>query len=141
MSILAPLAKALAVALLVLFAMKTTDLYARGVSIWGTDRVHLFFYLELFGTVALPAALLGFFPSNRERPGPLLGCALLAAFGVVLNRFNVVLTAYAGYKDFTYFPSVAEVAVTVGLFVIGILIFDLGARHLPVYEGHGAAPH
>jgi Ni/Fe-hydrogenase subunit HybB-like protein len=139
MEILTPLAKALAVALLVLLAMKTTDLYARGVSIWGTDRVHLFFYLELFGTVALPAALLGFFPSSREQPGRLLGCALLSAFGVVLNRFNVVLTAYAGYRDFTYFPSLAEVAVTVGLFVIGILIFDLGARHLPVYEGHGAA--
>jgi Ni/Fe-hydrogenase subunit HybB-like protein len=95
--------------------------------------VHLFFYVELFGTVALPAALLGFFPGNRRNPSALLGCAALSAFGVVLNRFNVVLTAYSGYRDFTYFPSLAEVAVTVGLFVIGILVFDAGARWLPVY--------
>ena len=135
MELLAPLAKALAAALLVYFAMKVTDLYARGVSIWGSDRVHLFFYAELFGTVALPAALLGFFPGNRRSPGALLGCAALAAFGVVLNRFNVVLTAYAGYRDFTYSPSLAEVAVTVGLFVLGILVFDAGARWLPVYGG------
>ena len=137
LEILAPLAKALAAALLVYFGMKVTDLYARGVSIWGSDRVHLFFHAELFGTVALPAALLGFFPGNRRNPSALLGCAALSAFGVVLNRFNVVLTAYAGYRDFTYFPSLAEVAVTVGLFTLGVLVFDAGARWLPVY---GAAP-
>jgi Ni/Fe-hydrogenase subunit HybB-like protein len=139
LEILTPLAKGLAVALLVYFAMKVVDLYARGVSIWGSDRVHLFFYLELFGTVALPAALLGFFPGNRRSPGALMGCAALAAFGVVLNRFNVVLTAYAGYREFTYFPSLAEIAVTVGLFVLGILVFDAGARFLPVYGGEPAA--
>jgi Ni/Fe-hydrogenase subunit HybB-like protein len=140
LELLAPLAKALAVALLVYFAMKVTDLYARGVSIWGGDRVHLFFYLELFGTVALPAALLGFFPGNRRSAGALLGCAALAAFGVVLNRFNVVLTAYAGYRDFTYFPSLAEIAVTVGLFVIGVLVFDAGTRFLPVYRAEAPRP-
>jgi Ni/Fe-hydrogenase subunit HybB-like protein len=138
MELLTPLAKGLAGALLVYFAMKVTDLFARGVSIWALDRVHLFFYLELFGTVALPAALLGFFPGNRRSPGALLGCAALSAFGVVLNRFNVVLTAYAGYRDFTYFPSLAEVAVTVGLLVLGILVFDAGARVLPVYGGSAA---
>jgi len=68
-----------------------------------------------------------------------MGCAALAAFGVVLNRFNVVLTAYAGYREFTYFPSLAEIAVTVGLFVLGILVFDAGARFLPVYGGEPAA--
>jgi Ni/Fe-hydrogenase subunit HybB-like protein len=137
MAILAPLAKALAAALLVYFAMKVTDLFSRDVSIWKLDRVHLFFYLELFGTVALPGALLGFFPRIRTSPGALLGCAALSAFGVVLNRFNVVLTAYAGYRDFSYFPSLAEVAVTLGLLAIGVLVFDAGARWLPVY---GSAP-
>jgi Ni/Fe-hydrogenase subunit HybB-like protein len=138
LELLTPLAKGLAGALLVYFAMKVTDLFARGVSIWALDRVHLLFFLELFGTVALPAALLGFFPGNRRSPRALLGCAALSAFGVVLNRFNVVLTAYAGYRDFTYFPSLAEIAVTVGLFVLGILVFDAGVRYLPVYGG--AAP-
>jgi len=139
LGVLSSLAKGLAAVLLVYFAMKVTDLYARGVSIWGSDRVHLFFHAELFGTVALPAALLGFFPGNRRSPGALLGCAALAAFGVVLNRFNVVLTAYAGYRDFTYSPSLAEVAVTVGLFVLGVLVFDAGARYLPVYGREPAA--
>jgi len=138
LEVLTPLSKALATALLVYLAMKVTDLYARGVHLWSLDRVHLFFYLELFGTVALPAALLGFFPAVRRSPAGLLTAAGLAAFGVVLNRFNVAITAYAGYGTFTYFPSIGEVAVTFGLFAIGVLAFDLGTRHLPVY--HLSAP-
>ena len=65
------------------------------------------------------------------------------AFGVVLNRFNVSLTAYAGYRDFTYFPSLVEIAVTLGLLALAIVAFDFGARVLPVYhhDGGGALGH
>ncbi len=135
MHVLPSLAKGLATALLVYFAMKATDLYARGVAVWALDGVHLAFYLELFGTVALPAALLTFFPRVRQRPAGLIACAGLSAFGVALNRFNVSLIGYAGYKDFRYFPSVVELVVTVGLIALGLLAFGLAARYLPVYEG------
>ena len=140
MEILTPLSKALAISLLVYLAMKVTDLYARGVAVWAVDRVHLLFYLELLGTVALPAALLGFSPAIRRSPAALLWISSLVAFGVVFNRFNVSITAYTGQRGFTYFPSLAEVAVTVGLFAIGILAFDLGTRTLPVYEAEPHAP-
>jgi Ni/Fe-hydrogenase subunit HybB-like protein len=132
MKLLASLGKGLGIALLVYFAMKVTDLYARGTSIWHLDGAHLLFYLELFGTVALPAALL-FFRDVRESRSGLLWAAGLAAFGVVLNRFNVSLTGYAGYRDFSYFPSLAELAVTASLVVLAVMAFDLGARYLPVY--------
>ncbi len=138
MGILPSLAKGLAIALLVYFAMKVTDLYARGVSTWKLDGVHAAFYVELFGTVALPAVLLGLFPSVRKSRTGLLWCAGLSAFGVVLNRFNVSLIGYAGYADFTYFPSLVEVLVTVGLVSGMILAFDLAAKHLPIY---GASHH
>lgn len=132
----ATLGKGIALALLVYFAMKVTDLYARGVPVWRLDGRHLAFWIELFGTVALPAALLGFFPSIRRTQAGLVGCAGLAAFGVVLNRFNVALTAFAGFRDFTYFPSALEIAVTVGLVALAIVAFDVASRLLPVYE-HG----
>jgi Ni/Fe-hydrogenase subunit HybB-like protein len=136
--ILSSLAKGLASALLVYFAMKVTDLYARDVSIWKLDGEHLLFHLELFGTVALPAALLGLFPEIRRSQAGLVACAGLSAFGVVLNRFNVSLTAYQGYRDFEYFPSGLEIAVTAGLIAFAILAFDLGSRTLPVHEAsHG----
>jgi Ni/Fe-hydrogenase subunit HybB-like protein len=141
MKLLSSLGSGLSIALLVYFAMKVTDLYARGASVWRFDLPHLMFYLELFGTVAVPAFLLAF-RSVREARGSLLGCAALAAFGVILNRFNVSLTGYGGYSGFTYFPSFAEVAVTAALVALAVITFDLGTRYLPVYgkplEGAGA---
>ncbi len=133
LKILSSLAKGLAVALLVYFAMKVTDLYARGATVWQWGPGHIAFYLELFGTVALPALLLSF-PEIRNSIKGLYWAAGLAAFGVVFNRFNVSLTSYGGYRQFTYFPSLVEIFVTLGLLAMGILIFDLGMRYLPVHK-------
>ena len=132
-ALLGSVAKGLSLALLVYFAMKVTDLYARGVTVWQLDRAHALLWVELLGTVALPAALLGLFPEVRRSARGLAWGAGLAAFGVLLNRFNVSLTAYAGYKEFAYFPSAVEIAVTLSLVAWGVLAFDLAARHLPVY--------
>jgi Ni/Fe-hydrogenase subunit HybB-like protein len=133
LGILSSLGKGLAVALLVYFAMKVTDLYARGATVWVWDRPHFFFFLELFGTVALPALLLSF-PEIRNTVKGLYWASGLAAFGVVLNRFNVSLTSYGGYREFSYFPSAVEIFVTVGLVALGVIIFDLGMRHLPMHQ-------
>ncbi len=133
LKILSSLAKGLAVALLVYFAMKVTDLYARGANVWQWDPGHIAFYVELFGTVALPALLLSF-PEVRNSIKGLYWGAGLAAFGVVFNRFNVSLTSYGGYRQYTYFPSLVEIFVTLGLLAMGILIFDLGMRYLPVHK-------
>jgi Ni/Fe-hydrogenase subunit HybB-like protein len=131
--LLSSLSQGLAVALLVYFAMKVTDLYARGATVWVFDKAHFFFFLELFGTVALPALLLSFREVRQSVRG-LYWSAGLAAFGVVLNRFNVSLTSYGGYREFSYFPSAMEIIITLALIAGGILIFDLGTRHLPIYK-------
>lgn len=141
MEISASLAKGLGFALVIYFAMKVTDLYARGVTVWSLDWPHLLFYVEIFGTVALPALLL-YMPEVRTSSRGITWCAGLAAFGVVLNRFNVSLTSYGGYRDFWYFPSAIEIILTVGLIAQAILIFDFGMRYLPVHAEltpHGAA--
>ncbi len=133
MGILPDLARGLALVLLVYFAMKVTDLYARGAPVWVFDRPHFFFYLELFGTVALPGLLLAFPEIRRTKTGLYWGAGL-AAFGVVFNRFNVSLTSYGGYRTFSYFPSVFEIIITLSLITGGILLFDYLTRHLPVYK-------
>jgi Ni/Fe-hydrogenase subunit HybB-like protein len=133
LKILSSLSKGLGIALLVYFAMKVTDLYARGATVWVLDKAHFFFFVELFGTVALPAILLTF-AEVRDSIKGLYWASGLAAFGVVLNRFNVSLTSYGGYRDFSYFPSVIEIIITLSLVAGGILIFDLGTRYLPVYH-------
>ena len=133
LKLLSSFSKGLGIVLLVYFAMKVTDLYARGVTVWALDKAHFFFYLELFGTVALPAILLTFSEVRNSIKG-LYWAAGLSAFGVVLNRFNVSLTSYGGYRDFSYFPSAIEIIITLALIAGGILIFDFGTRYLPVYH-------
>lgn len=133
MHILPDLAKFLGVALLVYFAMKVTDLYARRVAFFALDWQHILFYIELFGTVALPALLLTFREIRASATG-LLWCAGLSAFGVALNRFNVSLTSYGGYREFSYFPSAIEFFITIGLVTGGILLFDFLTQNLPVYQ-------
>jgi Ni/Fe-hydrogenase subunit HybB-like protein len=130
--LLGSFSKGLGLTLLVYFAMKVTDLYARGATVWVDDAPHFFFYLELFGTVALPAILLTFSEVRNSAKG-LYWAAGLSAFGVVLNRFNVSLTSYGGYRQFSYFPSFIEIIITLAIVAGGILIFDWGTRYLPVY--------
>jgi Ni/Fe-hydrogenase subunit HybB-like protein len=133
LKLLSSFSKGLGLALLVYFAMKVTDLYARGATVWALDKAHFFFFLELFGTVALPAILLSFKEVRNSARG-LYWAAGLSAFGVVLNRFNVSLTSYGGYRHFSYFPSAIEIILTLALVAGGILIFDWGTRYLPVYQ-------
>ncbi len=136
--ILSDLGKGLGIALLIYFAMKVTDLYARGTTVWVWDKPHFFFFVEIFGTVVLPALLLSF-PEIRRTEKGLYWTAGLAAFGVVLNRFNVSLTGYIGYRQFGYFPSAVEIIITAALVAMAILIFDLGMRYLPIHPvGEGA---
>jgi Ni/Fe-hydrogenase subunit HybB-like protein len=132
MDVLTSLGKGLGITLVIYFAMRVTDLYARNVTVWSLDWVHFLFYLEIFGAVALPALLL-YFPEIRSSRSGLLWCSGLAAFGVLLNRFNVSLTSYLGYREFWYFPSIFEIIITVGLVAMAILIFDFGMNYLPVH--------
>ena len=133
MDILPDFSKGLGLVLLVYFAMKVTDLYARGATVWVWDRPHFFFFVELFGTVALPALLLTLKEVRNSEKG-LFWAAGLSAFGVVLNRFNVSLTSYGGYRQFSYFPSFIEIIITLSMVALAIVIFDLGRKYLPIYK-------
>jgi Ni/Fe-hydrogenase subunit HybB-like protein len=133
LDLLSSLSKGVGMALLVYFAMKVTDLYARRVNVWQLDWVHFWFYVELFGTVALPALLITFREIRESRRG-LLWVSGLTAFGVLLNRFNVSLTSYGGYRQISYFPSFFEIIITVGMVAGAVLIFDFLTQNLPVYH-------
>jgi len=131
--ILRGLAKAMALTMLAYFAAKVVDISLRGVTVWSLDSTHMLFYLELLVALVLPLVLLASSKARNTADG-LLWSSSIAVFWVVLTRFNVSLTAYSGYRQIVYFPSLVEIAVTVALVAIGILIFDLGARYLPIYE-------
>ena len=69
----------------------------------------------------------------RNTPGLLFIAALLIVLGVAFNRVNVFLVAYQPpYAATSYFPSIFEIAVTVGLISTLMLIYRLAVTYLPV---------
>jgi Ni/Fe-hydrogenase subunit HybB-like protein len=52
----------------------------------------------------------------------------------VINRLNVGITGFEAVSGTRYTPSWEEVAVTISLVALGVTLFSLAIRHLPVLE-------
>lgn len=70
-------------------------------------------------------------PAGR-RPARFFGAALLLALGGMLYRIDAYLVAYNTGAGWHYFPSLGELAVTIGLIAFEILAFIIAVRVLPV---------
>lgn len=104
---------------------------------WG-----LWFLLELVGFVALPAFL--FALGVRERKLPLVRrAAAITVAGVVLNRFNISLVAFNWHLPSAqrYFPSWMEVAISIFIVTLGIVIYRFICTRMPVLHAHPDYPH
>jgi formate dehydrogenase iron-sulfur subunit len=150
-----PLPKALAAmgqiafwSLLVYLVFRLGDMAMRGqLASAFTGRFGALFFIEIVVFGFVPLFLLGS-SALRARPEILYVGALFAAFGIVLNRMNVVLFAQTfkgpppGFRPLSYMPSVAEWGISIGLIAATIFLFGFAARHLPmltkseVREGH-----
>ena len=132
--ILGPLAKYTIFFTWVYLTAKVTDMLIRGSYVHlteGSVQSYCFIIERLFG-VAIPLAM---FMSERVRRTPrlLLIAALLIVLGVAFNRVNVFLIAYQPpYCTTTYFPSIFEITVTMGLIATLMLIYRLAVTYLPV---------
>ncbi|MFN2205283.1 MAG: NrfD/PsrC family molybdoenzyme membrane anchor subunit [Candidatus Promineifilaceae bacterium] len=93
---------------------------------------------------ALVPAIIFLYPGFRRNDRLLMIAAGLAVFGLVVNRWNVTLSGLVvppvwspgrlgQVVVYTYFPSLVEIAVTIGIIGYGFLMFTLGVRHLPLY--------
>ncbi|NLW35330.1 MAG: hydrogenase [Syntrophorhabdus aromaticivorans] len=63
--------------------------------------------------------------------------AIFIILGVVLNRTNVVITGMWKSAGTSYFPSLQEILITVGLTSFGILIYLFIAENFGVFTPHG----
>lgn len=93
------------------------------------DLFSLLFLIEVGAGMLLPLLLL----ARAGRPGSTgiyLGAALLVILGVVLNRFNSSLVAMATHPVYIYYPSPAEILVSVGIIALGILGYLAADRYV-----------
>uniref|UniRef100_A0A7V4LCG3 Ni/Fe-hydrogenase cytochrome b subunit n=1 Tax=Desulfobacca acetoxidans TaxID=60893 RepID=A0A7V4LCG3_9BACT len=97
----------------------------------------LWFLVEMLGFVALPAFLYAM--GVREKRLTLIRwTAVLAVLGIILNRFNVSLVAFNWQLPPAerYFPSWMEIAISIFIVTIGLLIFRFIASRMPIFYEH-----
>jgi Ni/Fe-hydrogenase subunit HybB-like protein len=91
-----------------------------------------FFWLEV---VVLLLAAFRFLQSHHGRPDRLLQAALLSMLGGTLYRLDVFLVAYDPGNGWVYFPSLAEIFVTLGLIATETVVYVVVVRKFPILAG------
>ena len=124
MEVLTPLAKFMPVLIGTYLAVKLGDMIVRGTYVYlleGTVQANAFVVEVLFGVI-LPFVLL-LFRKVRQSPGWLFFASTIFVLGILVNRINVFLVSYTPpYIIKSYFPSLGEIFITVGL-IAGLMFF------------------
>ncbi len=94
------------------------------------DFYSRFFLLE-FSLVGIGSAIL-FSERKRHSPRWLFVSAALIVLGGALYRFNVYLIGFNPGKGWRYFPSFAEIMITVGIVALEILGYKVFVKLFPV---------
>jgi len=93
---------------------------------WG-----LWYVFEITVGVLLPLVLLTFAIKNKK-VGLIRIAALMTIFGVALNRFNTALITFNWKMAERFVPSWREVAITVTIFTIYIVVYRFILYRLPI---------
>jgi len=138
MRVLSDLARYVPVILGVYLAVKIGDAVIRQsfAHLGDGSLAGTMFAIEVVGGIVAPLVML-LSTRVRNSPGLLFVAALLVVLGVAINRINVFLVAYhPPYAVRSYFPSIGEITVTVGLISGLILCYRVIVTYLPVFEHH-----
>jgi Ni/Fe-hydrogenase subunit HybB-like protein len=95
-------------------------------------------YAALFWLEILLFALPAFMLASHERashPATLFRAAGLLAFAGALYRFDTFLVAFQPGDHWSYFPSLGEITVTVGLVAMEILAYVAIIHYFPIMSG------
>jgi Ni/Fe-hydrogenase subunit HybB-like protein len=127
-------------ALLLLFTgLRIVDLLVRGKFglAFLPTRFALFFWLETVLAVAPALLLLG--ARARASTAGLFRAGLLILAAGILYRFDTYLVAYDPGPAWTYFPSLGEMAISLGLVAGEIMIYVYAVKKFPVLSAAPAA--
>jgi Ni/Fe-hydrogenase subunit HybB-like protein len=136
MHMLTPLAKVMLGFLAVYLVVRVGDIVVRGAlgKAFVPSIEALMFWLEMASFIA-PLILIGA-ETNRRNPAKLFLAGVLLMLGGALLRLNGFLIGYetniGDAGGFTYFPTLAEVLVTAGMFAVEVLGYIIITRRFPV---------
>jgi Ni/Fe-hydrogenase subunit HybB-like protein len=115
-----------------------------------TPYTTTFWGLEVFLGGLIPALILLYQPLRRSDRALITALSLIV-FGVIVNRWNVTLSGLVVPPDWSpgilgnivaasYFPTVIEILVSLGVLAYGLLGFTLGVKFLPLYSRKHVEP-
>ena len=93
------------------------------------------YLLEIFLGVLLPIGLLASRNIRTSLTG-VFSVNILVIVGVLVNRMNVCIFSMQGYgtaRGGSYFPSAMEFLLTLGVVSLGIFLFKMAAKYLPLF--------
>jgi Ni/Fe-hydrogenase subunit HybB-like protein len=129
------LGRALMIVLVVYGVLRVQDLIRHNA--WqfalSTSYEATMFWVEMSFTLLLPIGLLAV-RSIREKPMMLYAVSILTVSGFIVNRLNVALTGMEWSAGARYVPKWTEVSITLMLLSIGIALFALAVKHLPIFH-------
>jgi Ni/Fe-hydrogenase subunit HybB-like protein len=132
--LLARISRGSVLVLALFLALRLRDLQVRGVlsSAVRFDNESLMFLAEIGLGVVLPMLLLAW-PSFRRSPRRLALAQGMVILGFIFHRLNVSTTAIVAMTGVKYVPAAAEFIVSMGLVAVGMTLFVLACRYLPVF--------
>jgi len=101
----------------------------------GTAEANMYL-LEVIAGIILPLVILAVRKKKSESVNGLLLGHILVIAGVLINRFNVSVSGLYGFQSSTgssYFPSLIELLITLALAALGIFVFKLTAKYMPLF--------
>ncbi len=136
---LAGLAGAMAPTLWVVVLLRVGDLAWRGQvgALFAGDGRAVMATLEIVFFL-IPIVMLAS-PAQRRDLGNLVRAAMAMIFAGTLFRFDTFLVAFMPGANWSYFPSVPETAVTVGLVAFEVLAYVVIVKTFPILSGQTLA--
>ncbi|NLI92104.1 MAG: hydrogenase, partial [Peptococcaceae bacterium] len=130
-------------AMVVYLALKVIDLAATGeiANAFAFNFTSIMFLIEL-GLGVLVPIIIAFSGSAGTKKGQII-FGLLTVGGVVMNRFNVVMTGMGEYLNKYgghYFPAWTEFVVSAGLVSIACLLYLFIAENFSILDHRGSEP-
>lgn len=92
---------------------------------------NLLWWAEMIIGVILPIILFSM-PTIRQSRKGVFWSAVLVILGLIFNRFNASMLALAMRPGYTYYPHWMEIAISLGLVAIALIVFQIVVRLLPV---------
>jgi Ni/Fe-hydrogenase subunit HybB-like protein len=139
---LAGLSSAMVVVLGLWLGIRVVDLLLRGRLALALEPTSyaFWFWLEMLVTAAALGMLLA--KGRIQNLGWLFQASVLLLFGGALYRFSTYLMAFNPGDNWSYFPSIPEMLVTIGFVAFEVLAYIYLIKRFPILAGAGrkAAP-